>query len=271
MQEKTIVLFVSDCYLCFQKLESHHWNYKSLLRNIVRMLSTENTLPLSCLYIAFVSFLTLGDWTPFPQHRSGLWNSDFSSSDQYEVSLQFSKVDSSVSHCLEQLPDHTMTSQSKIVRNSVFLTCTILPGSGLKAFHSLIIVHDPILHRNLGYRHPAKSYWPSLRVLVQFHALRLHGFSRRSCTQFVLIVRIGRNFELVALRHLLSFGRLTACCKKIMLPCNRSRCNKFVNWIRNTFFDPQHSDLRFGCWHTDFSSEIKLIPWSQEFFQDSVP
>ena len=39
--------FVSDCNLCVQKLESHEWNYMSLLWNIVRVLSTVNTLQLS--------------------------------------------------------------------------------------------------------------------------------------------------------------------------------------------------------------------------------
>ena len=68
-------------------------------------------------------------------------------------------------HCFEQLLDHTMPSQCEVERNSVILTCTILPGSGQKAFHSLVI---PILHRNLGHRHSAKSYWPSPRVLALF-------------------------------------------------------------------------------------------------------
>ena len=47
--------------------------------------------------------------------------------------------------------------------------------------------------------------------------------------------------------------------KKIMMSCNRSRCNEFVNWFWYfNFFFPQHSDLRFGCSPTNFSSEIKL-------------
>ena len=37
---------------------------------------------------------------------------------------------------MSELPDRTMPSESDVERNSVILTCTILPGSGLKAFHS---------------------------------------------------------------------------------------------------------------------------------------
>ena len=45
--------------------------------------------------------------------------------------------------------------------------------------------------------------------------------------------------------------------RKIMSPRNRSRCHKFVNWFSNlNFFDPEHGDLRFGCTHTNFSSEV---------------
>ena len=61
------------------------------------------------------------------------------------------------SHCFVQLLGHARSSQSEVEQISVILTCTILPGSGLKAFHSLLMVHDPILHRNLGHRHSAKS------------------------------------------------------------------------------------------------------------------
>ena len=168
------------------------------------------TLPLSSQHRP--CFLFASWWlNPFPQHRSGLWNSDFSSFDQYEVSQQFSIVDNSVSNLFEQFPDHTMPSQCDVVRISVILTCTILRGSGLKAFHSLIFVHDPISHRNHGHRHSAKSYWPNRRVPVVLHTLQLHGNTRRSCTQFVFLVRIGRIVDLVALRHLLFSGSLTAC------------------------------------------------------------
>ena len=53
----------------------------------------------------------------------------------------------------EQFPDHTKPIQSEVEQNSVILTCTIIPGSNQRAFHSLIIVHDPIWRRNLGRRH----------------------------------------------------------------------------------------------------------------------
>ena len=47
--------------------------------------------------------------------------------------------------------------------------------------------------------------------------------------------------------------------KKIKLLCNRSRCDKLVNWFSNlNFFDPEHCDLRIGCSSTNFSSEVDL-------------
>ena len=62
-------------------------------------------------------------------------------------------MNSSASLCFEQFLDDTKPIQSEVEQNSVILTCTILPGSYLRAFHSLIIVHDLIERRNLGRRH----------------------------------------------------------------------------------------------------------------------
>ena len=45
--------------------------------------------------------------------------------------------------------------------------------------------------------------------------------------------------------------------RKIRLPCNRSRCHKFVNWCGNlNYFDPEHNDLRIGWSWTNSSSEV---------------
>ena len=46
---------------------------------------------------------------------------------------------------------------------------------------------------------------------VPFHWLLLHGNARRSCEQFVFHVRIGRNSEHAALRHVLSCESECAC------------------------------------------------------------
>ena len=129
MQVKTIVLFRLWQLSLFPQAST--WSWLKLQESPFGTLSM--CLPLKTLShfpvdIGFVFFLTLGDCTLFPQNRSGLWNFDLSSSDQYEVSLQYSIVDSSVSHCFDQVPDHAMPSQSEVERNSVILTCTILPG-----------------------------------------------------------------------------------------------------------------------------------------------
>ena len=89
VREQTIVLFVSDHCTSLLVLVCHDWNYMSLLLNIVHVLSTENTLPLSSLRRLSFLFNSRG-LILFPQLRSGLWSFEFSSSDQYEV-LQMSQ------------------------------------------------------------------------------------------------------------------------------------------------------------------------------------
>ena len=45
--------------------------------------------------------------------------------------------------------------------------------------------------------------------------------------------------------------------RKIRMPCNRSRCHKFVNWCGNlNYFDPEHNDLRIGWSWTNSSCEV---------------
>ena len=60
--------------------------------------------------------------------------------------------------CFDLFLDHTKPTQSEVEQNSPSLTRTILPGSRLKAFHLLIIVHDPIKRRNLGRRHSVNFF-----------------------------------------------------------------------------------------------------------------
>ena len=63
-----------------------------------------------------------------------------------------------------------------------------------RRFGTLTSPLQPVDRMPWGHHHPG-------RVLVLFHRLRLHGNARRSCKQFVSLVRIGRTFELAALRH----------------------------------------------------------------------
>ena len=67
------------------------------------------------LNVNFLSFLTLGDWSSF---HNIVPNPEISSS-------------------------HTRPTRSEAEQNPVILTCTNLPGSHLKAIHSLIITLDP--------------------------------------------------------------------------------------------------------------------------------
>ena len=161
------------------------------------------------LNIGVVSFLTLGDWTPFHKIVPGF---------EIQISRHLINMKFHRSPQLSTIPclifRATSWSYKDITFQSWASICTILRGSGLKAFHSLIIVHDPISHRNLGHRHSAMSYWPHRRVPVVLHTLQLHGNTRRSCTQFVFLVRIGRNFELVAPRHLLLFRKFDCVMKR---------------------------------------------------------
>ena len=87
VRDKTIVLFVSDYRTSLLVLVCDDWNYMSLLLNIVHVPSTDSILPLSSPRWPFFPWLLL----LFPQLRSGLWNFDFWSSDQYEV-LQTSSI-----------------------------------------------------------------------------------------------------------------------------------------------------------------------------------
>ena len=141
MRDKTIAFFVSDI-----------WNCNSLLWNTVHVPSTGNTLPLSS-QRRFCFLFDPWQLILLPQHRSGPWSFEFSSSDQYEVSQQFFFiVESLVLHCFVQLRDHTRPSQFEVEMNSVMLTFFILPWSRLKEFRILLVLHDPIVHRNLGRR-----------------------------------------------------------------------------------------------------------------------
>ena len=99
-------------------------------------------------------------------------------------------------HYFERFLDRTLPRRAEAEQSPVILTCTILPGSHRKAYRLLIIELDPIERRNLGHRHSVNVFRTSLK-------LWLHGNARRSCKQFVFLVRIGRLSEHVAPRHLL--------------------------------------------------------------------
>ena len=108
VREKTIVLFVSDHRASLLELVCHDWNFMSLLSNIVHVLSTQHTLPVSSPRMP--SFLFDSWWLIlFPQLRFGLWSFEFSSSDQYEV-LQMSSIVNNLSvHWFERCLDRTTT------------------------------------------------------------------------------------------------------------------------------------------------------------------
>ena len=107
--------------------------------------------------------------------------------------------------------DHTKPSLSEIEQNFPILSCTLLEGSYVRAFHSLLTVHDPIFHRNLGRRRSVNLLRRELRVLVLLQKHRLHGNTRKSFTPSVFLVEIGRVSELAALLHLLSCVSECAC------------------------------------------------------------
>ena len=158
-------------------------------------------LPLKTLFhfplnTVFFPFFTLGDWTPFHNIVLVFGILIIWSNMKFHCSFQF--VDSSVSHCVEQFLDHTMPSQSDVERKSAILTCTILPGFGLKAFHSQCMV---------------TSYIEILDVVIsQSHTDQvcesLFSFIRFGCTAILVdhVHNFGQSFELVALRQLLFFG-----------------------------------------------------------------
>ena len=145
------------------------------------------------LNVDFLSWLIL-----FPQLRSRLWSFEFSSSDQYEILQTSSIVNNLSAHCFEQFLGRTKLRESEAEQNPAILTWKNPPGSHRNAFRSLIIELDPIEGRNLGRRHSVSENWTNLRVLVLRHKLRLHENARRSCKQFVSLVRIGRTFQHVA-------------------------------------------------------------------------
>ena len=209
VQEKTIVLLSDHCTSLLVQVRDD-WNCVSLFWNIVHVLSTEHTLPLS--FQRRISVLFDSWWLIlFPQLRSGLWSFEFSSSDTYEVLQMFSILKNSHVHYFEWFLGRTMPRRSDAEQNLVISTRTILPGSHLKAYHLLIIELDPIQRRNLGRRHFVSLHWINLIDLVLLHEHRLLENAHRSCKQSLFFVRIGRLFEHAAPRHLLFFGSAHAC------------------------------------------------------------
>ena len=204
--------FVSDFCPCFQRLEGHDWNYMNLFWNIVHVLSIENILLLSSLRRLLFLFLTFGDWSSFHNIVSDSDVFDFSSSDQYEVSLQFSIADSSVFHCFVQLLDHTRPSQSEVEQNSVIFD--LYNPSKIASEGISLTVNSAWSHLTSKILNIVVLQTHSEQICETFlllHTLRLHGSTHKSCKQFVFFVRIGRISELVALRHVLFSGNLTAC------------------------------------------------------------
>ena len=131
---------------------------------------------------------------------------------------------------------------------------------------------DPIERRSLGRRHSASVYWTNLRVLALLHKLLLHGNARRSCKQFVFLVRIGCLFEHAALWHLLFCGSECACREVSSMQShivvgeigslhNRSRCHKFANWLCYLNFGPVHCEMKICWFRTYFSFEVDFPAW----------
>ena len=281
VRERTIVLFVSLLVLV-----CHDWNYMSLLLNIVQVCSTENTLPLS-----FLSFLTLGDWSSF--HNFAL--DCEASSSHHLINMKFYRCLQSQITCLPIVSNGFLIVQSQdgeTEQRPVTLTCTILPGSHLKACRWLITELHPIERRNIGRRHSANVYCTNLRVLVPHRKLRLHGNAHRSWKQFVSLVRIGRTFEHPALRHFLFFGSEHACRevfsmqKQLSHQAYRSRGNLFDLWSIAKSKDRQLISLSQLLWSLAARDEDLLIlnilqfwswlpsleiPWSQEISPDAIP
>ena len=109
------------------------WNYMSLLWNIVHVLFTEHTLPLS--FLRRLSVLFDSWWLILsPQLRSGLWSFEFSSSDQDEVLQMFSILKNSHVHYFEWFLGRTKPRRSEAEQNLVISTRTILPGSHNRAW-----------------------------------------------------------------------------------------------------------------------------------------
>ena len=257
VRERTIVLFVCEFHHCFQWL-IHDWNYMSLLSNIVQLLSTDSILPLPSQ--RELSFL-FDCWSLLlsQQLRSGLWNFELSSFDQYEVLQMSSILNNSVVHCFEQFLGRTKPRESEADQNPAILTWKNPPGSHRNAFRSPIIELGPIERRNLGRRHSVSVYWTNLRVLVLLHKLRLHENARRSCKQFVSLVRIGRIFQHVAQtsiqRNNFGFCRTVKRWRLFLAhPTNGAELDfrKYIRFLPRLILSPQgrQQNLSLGrqCW-----------------------
>ena len=158
MREKTIALCVSDFCPCF------FWRVGHGETTWVSFGTLSMCLPLKTLLhfplnAGFVSVMTLCNWSSFHNIVS-----------DSEVSISHHLIN--VEFCVQRL-DRTKPTQSEAEQNSVILTCTLLPGSPVKASHSLLTVHGPIWHRNLGHRHSVNLKRPNLWVLVLLHERNL--------------------------------------------------------------------------------------------------
>ena len=129
-------------------------------------------------------------------------------------------------HCFERSLGRTKLRRSEAEQSIVILTCTILPGSHLKAYHLLIIELIPIERRNLGHHHSVNVFCTSLRVLVPLQRLRLHGDARGSCKQFVSLLRIGRTLSTL-LFDTCSFSEVNMLVEK-SLHCRRNHRIKHI-------------------------------------------
>ena len=209
-------------------------------------LKTLSHFPLN---IGFPSFFDSWWLLLSPQLRSGLWSSEFSSSDQYEVLQTFSIVNNLSVHCFGQFLSRTKPRQSEAEQSPAILTCTILSGSHLNACRLFIMKLDPIERRSLQHCHSAKVFWTNLRVLVPVQKLRLHGNARRSCPQSVSLVRIGRIFEHAALRHLLFCG-IKCACREVSSMQTQSSHQAYRSQ------GPVHCEMRICWFRTYFGVEV---------------
>ena len=257
MREKTIGLFVSDLCPCFQKLEGHNWNYMSFLWKSVRVLSTQKTPHHFPLNIGFVSF-----WLLVTELLS-------------TTSIRALKIP--VSHHVIDMKFHC-SFQLMIVRllgSRRFLIVQCHHDLKLNRIKQFWLVQS--FQDHIG-RHIACWPWSLIPsyieildiVILQSHtdkfAESVYCFIRSGCTE--ILVNHARNLssskeESVGILSSLLFdtcslseGRMRVDellqgwrnhrikhveIKKIRLPCNRSRCNKFVNLFRHfNFFDTQH-------------------------------
>ena len=272
MRVKKIVLFVSYLRHCCQRPLCHDWNYMSLLWKIVRVPSTENTLTLSSQRRH--SFLHDSWWlTLVPQLHFGLWSFEFSSSDHYEV-LQLSLFRAvSWSYKARTVWSWTESCNFALYNPSKITSKGIFSLTANKAY--------PIWRRNLGRRYSVNLWWTNLRVLVPLHELRLHGNTHGSCTQLLLVVRIGRTSEHAALRHLLFFGSESACweafyscfsCSICFFATNSSQFFNFLAIFCLTFLEESISQFQFSIpahrlawwsWNR-WDSSSWLISWKSD-------